>query len=411
MSISYELQGSTKQAHIPSGSLYTLGVQLDAGSSNATKLYAGNGLCLNRNEFIKIPHNQKFDSFGKCDDWTISFWTEIGSREAHGFTGVGVNGFTKNLISKYHIKDEFVNHRRQSRIDRIQQIFPHINRIKTGSFSFKNNTTPFNLSVREINSQHELFFHSSNGSKAMVISGSIPMDVKSHHILIRNSASVCEMFIDGIKSSDSGSIPEGIVANDADVIIGDFPASPTDSYDAPTKLAEMRMYDYAVNSSQIESLRNNDYVTGSLFQTNVIGNLYHRNGTAVISSPMPKYNSGSGILSSDYTWNAKWRGTHTIYENEVFVRIPQDTLNVTMNPTSTYKPVTGDDGKPCSPNQINAIPGEFRKDLFISGTLKPYITTIGLYNKRYELVAVGKLAQPIQKRDDVDMNFVIRWDY
>ena len=26
-------------------------------------------------------------------------------------------------------------------------------------------------------------------------------------------------------------------------------------------------------------------------------------------------------------------------------------------------------------------------------------------------IAVGKLAQPIQKRDDVDMNFVVRWDY
>ena len=52
-----------------------------------------------------------------------------------------------------------------------------------------------------------------------------------------------------------------------------------------------------------------------------------------------------------------------------------------------------------------------RKDLFISGTLKPYVTTIGLYNKNYELVAVGKLAQPVQKRDDVDMNFVVRWDY
>ena len=47
----------------------------------------------------------------------------------------------------------------------------------------------------------------------------------------------------------------------------------------------------------------------------------------------------------------------------------------------------------------------------MSGTLKPYITTVGLYDEQARLLAVGKLAQPIQKLDDVDMNFVVRWDY
>ena len=49
--------------------------------------------------------------------------------------------------------------------------------------------------------------------------------------------------------------------------------------------------------------------------------------------------------------------------------------------------------------------------MFVSSSAHPYVTTIGLYNKDYQLLAVGKLAQPIQKRDDVDMNFIVRWDY
>ena len=49
--------------------------------------------------------------------------------------------------------------------------------------------------------------------------------------------------------------------------------------------------------------------------------------------------------------------------------------------------------------------------MFISGTAKPYITTIGLYNKNAQLLAIGKMAQPIQKRDDIDMHFLVRWDY
>jgi hypothetical protein len=48
---------------------------------------------------------------------------------------------------------------------------------------------------------------------------------------------------------------------------------------------------------------------------------------------------------------------------------------------------------------------------FVSGSdFAPYMTTIGLYDDMGQLLAVGKLAQPIRKRNDVDMNFVIRMD-
>jgi hypothetical protein len=49
--------------------------------------------------------------------------------------------------------------------------------------------------------------------------------------------------------------------------------------------------------------------------------------------------------------------------------------------------------------------------MFVSGTAVPYITTIGLYNDQAQLLAVGKMAEPIQKRNDIDMNFILRWDY
>ena len=48
---------------------------------------------------------------------------------------------------------------------------------------------------------------------------------------------------------------------------------------------------------------------------------------------------------------------------------------------------------------------------FVTGsTFAPYITTIGLYNDAGQLLAIGKLAQPIRKRNDVDINFLIRLD-
>ena len=406
-SLTYELKGVPREATVVSGSIITKGVQLVSGSIgfSPSDLYAGLGIRLKRDEYIQIPHDSKFDSFGNCDDWTISFWTEVGLN-----TETEHANSTKNLLSKANISRPLILEGKRYTFQRMTRKFGAYG-VATSSILFDNIRTPFNLSVREADSVQTFYFHSSNGSKAMMISGSIPADNYSHHVLIRNSASICEMYLDGVKSTDSGSIPEGVVANENDVVIGDFPSvSNPVAYTSTTKFAEFRMYDYAASTSQIANLSNNHFLSGSLFQTDIIGNIFHRNGTAVVSSPMPKYHSGSGFFSTDYTWNAKWRGTHTIYENEVFVRVPQDTLNVTMNPSSTYKPTTAD-GKPCTTNQINTLPGEMRKDLFISGTLKPYVTTIGLYNKNYELVAVGKLAQPVQKRDDVDMNFVVRWDY
>ena len=49
------------------------------------------------------------------------------------------------------------------------------------------------------------------------------------------------------------------------------------------------MYDYRPSDSVIASLANNDFYTGSLYQTNVFGNVFYRNGQVVMSSPMPKY--------------------------------------------------------------------------------------------------------------------------
>ena len=172
-------------------------------------------------------------------------------------------------------------------------------------------------------------------------------------------------------------------------------------------LAEFRMYDYGLQVESIKSLANRDYMTGSLYQTNVAGNAFYRNGQMVISSPMPLYNSGSGAWFNN--WRLRYRGTHKIYENNALVRVPKDLCNVSMNPSATYEaPTVGD---ACRSNQSNTLPGELRKHMFVSGAAYPYITTIGLYDNECRLLAVGKMAQPITKRNDIDMNFIVRWDY
>ena len=51
---------------------------------------------------------------------------------------------------------------------------------------------------------------------------------------------------------------------------------------------------------------------------------------------------------------------------------------------------------------------------FISQTthseFAPYVTNIGLYNDRDELVAIGKPAAPIKNERDLAITFVVRFD-
>jgi len=42
--------------------------------------------------------------------------------------------------------------------------------------------------------------------------------------------------------------------------------------------------------------------------------------------------------------------------------------------------------------------------------LRPYASSIGFYNTQGDLVAVGKLGQALQMRDDVDINILVKWD-
>ena len=466
---------------------------------------------------IRIPNNERFDSFTNCDDWSIGFWIQKQS-PAPGTHPSGSSSY-KYILTKGGVKKEMF-------YDTVQKLsfegdterqLPHI------KSSFAKVRTPFMIGVETSHNEDEqiFYFKSSNGSQELAIPASVEAaNGQWTHVLLRNTSSMVEFFIDGHATGSSGSLPQGITANAADVMWGSpntsyfnktFPSASysnasydfiinstfvieqTDTmaidssglyiFETPDNismiegdnvllqdvnlivkngteliingnldilgatvtvepdavfrvygevsdqslilgagiveigffaghnnycLAEMRMYDYGLNQTAITSLTGRHYISGSIYQSNVGGNVFYKNQQVVVSGPMPIYTTGSGAFFN--TFDLAYRGQHTIYENEVFVRVDKDHFNVAMNPTANYKPVT--EGDPCDTVKgSDLLTGEFIKNMFVSGTALPYITTIGLYNDQAQMLAVAKLAQPIQKRDDVDMNFVVRWDY
>lgn len=177
-------------------------------------------------------------------------------------------------------------------------------------------------------------------------------------------------------------------------------------------MAELRMYDYAVDETGIQSLSNRHFLSASLYQTAVMGNTFYKGGSIVVTSPLEKHVTGSGLFHPEdgQSFDLRYRGVHTIYENEVMVRIPAGKLNVSTNPTATFRPTTKG-SNPCLPFERESLPGYEIKTMFVSGTANPYITTIGLYDRYRQLLAVGKLSQAVQKRPDIDTNIILRWDY
>ena len=73
-----------------------------------------------------------------------------------------------------------------------------------------------------------------------------------------------------------------------------------------------------------------------------------------------------------------FKNNHIIYEKEVRCLIRENEFNYSTNPTIT----TGSFGD--------------IKSSFIDN-FTPYITTVGLYNDRNELLAVAKLSKPLKK--------------
>lgn len=87
-----------------------------------------------------------------------------------------------------------------------------------------------------------------------------------------------------------------------------------------------------------------------------------------------------------------FKNEHIVYENIIKCKIPEKEFNLSQNPSLT----TDNSGSLQS---------------FATGSdFKPYVTTVGLYNDANQLLAVGKLAQPLPISPFSDMVINIKWD-
>ena len=99
--------------------------------------------------------------------------------------------------------------------------------------------------------------------------------------------------------------------------------------------------------------------------------------------------------SVDDNFTLKYRSTLTLYENEVLCRVAPGEFNFTANP---------------SIRQYNDINSQFAKPFVTGSAWHPYVSTIGLYDQYGRMLAVGKTAQAIPLKDDVETTFIVKFD-
>lgn len=343
------------------------GVSISGSATGMAAEFDGTG------GYIQI-HNRPEFSFDSTEQFTLSFWVYVSGTgngsviSKRGTIFKNTLGLQDKVLASGQVtKDKFI------------------------SSSFRNEDTdvyPYDIYYSGSN----IVFSRSDGIHTVQLSGSLTTGSWNHVSAVRHmdgETGYCALFVNNsFKQSTIDSTLHPL--NDYEILLGASNIAGSESFSG--KIDEFRMYKTSfITGSNISgsTLHTNLYNTRYLYNTSVVGNVFYRRGNIVINSMDPTYTT----FLSGSNWTLSYQGTHTIYEYEVICRIKKGSFNLTMNPSARKSPK--------SDLLINEMTGSI---------MKPYFTTIGLYNIKGDLLAVAKMGQAVQMRDDVDINLIAKWD-
>ena len=141
--------------------------------------------------------------------------------------------------------------------------------------------------------------------------------------------------------------------------------------------------------------------SGSVSGT-LVGNIFYSEGLVVLKGGgLNDETAGDDFgqaSPTNYKWTCDFKGVNKIPVKIFRCRAPTGMLNATTNDTYSRIPAIGS-GEDFIGEKVRIFSSSFT-----------YVTGIGLYNDRYELVGVAKLAQPIRKEEHQSLLFRIRID-
>lgn len=155
----------------------------------------------------------------------------------------------------------------------------------------------------------------------------------------------------------------------------------------------------------------NLYLSGSS-PRRYVGDIIYPHGIISVTDPQSiavLQNMWSTALQQNFVLN--WQSSHPIFTHNYHCRVGQSEFNLTYNPSSltgSLRTVYDNDGNLYATSASVNI-GEKRNNI-TGSEFQPYITTVGLYNDTNELIAVGKMAQPLPKTANTEMTIIVKID-
>lgn len=111
--------------------------------------------------------------------------------------------------------------------------------------------------------------------------------------------------------------------------------------------------------------------------------------------------------SAPPSFNISFQNEVVIYEQNIICHVKDNEFNTSYNPTLLNDNIFSGS---CFPSYSLNTPLPELKEFATSSYFNPYVTTIGLYNEKNDLLAIAKLSQPIQLPQETDVTFIIKYD-
>ena len=146
-------------------------------------------------------------------------------------------------------------------------------------------------------------------------------------------------------------------------------------------------FQYIFTSESVTYTLTDDGQGNLLSGSSNIGNIIYTHGLAIVTNQL--LSSGS-VTTTNVT--CSFSSSYTIYEAQYKCTIRENEFNATLNPSAQ---LSG------SGQLANNVTGSY---------FSPYVSTVGLYDENQNLLAVGKLAQPLPTSATTDTTILVNID-
>ena len=251
-------------------------------------------------------------------------------------------------------------------------------------------------SVKEL--YYSNFLTSSYGDDAITASVSLGSEASGDVLIGPNGSN--GRYVNYLQSTltQSRYFPTG---SGEEVLVFSIPSKLYGDYIQPESF---ELYLNSDNWANVQSLITDDG-EGNLLSASInVGNIFYPHGIAVITQQ--DWNNSVTLEelyeAEDAFPSAKvaFSSSYTIYETQYKCTLDESQFNFSQNPSIISGSTTD-----------NAITASNKPYDFATGSyFSPYVTTVGMYNEQHELLAVGKLGQPLPTSQTTDTTILVNID-